>query len=71
MVLENTIKKKEESWTEVKRSEQETKMVKEPQTTCQEAGKEECDILRIKGERLTASNASIKRRNEKETLDLK
>lgn len=47
------------------------KMVKEPETTCQEVGQKECDISRKKGERLIASNASIKIRNEKETLDLK
>lgn len=46
-------------------------MVKEPETTCQEVGQKECDISRKKGERLIASNASIKIRNEKETLDLK
>lgn len=42
-------------------------MVKEPETTCQEAGQKECDISRKKGQRLIASIASIKIRNEKET----
>lgn len=43
-------------------------MVKEPETTCQEAGQKECDISRKRGQRLIAS---IKIRNEKETLDLR
>lgn len=36
-------------------------MAKEPETTCQETGQEECDVLRKKGERLTVSNAVINR----------